>query len=150
MRTSPLGAILSVPGKAELLRPLTPQTLRVVLADDSGLVRETIAYLLASIPHVELVAACGDADSLTATVAAEQPDLVVLGVGLSGADGVDGIRIADRLRDAADGIGVLEIGHLADLRVPRDGDRQAYLRKIQLLDRDQLAAALDEVGRAGS
>ena len=38
--------------------------LRVVLAEDSYLVREALAHLLAGAPEVELVAVCEDADAL--------------------------------------------------------------------------------------
>lgn len=123
--------------------------MRVVVADDSELMREALAYLLRSIEHVELVATCDDADSLAAAVATERPDVVVLDVGLSGSEAAGGVTIADRLREAAADFGLIEIGHQALLRVRRDGDRQRYLHKDELVDRDRLAAALHEVARTG-
>ena len=51
--------------------------IRVVLADDHYLVREGVRRLLESEPEVEVVAVCGDLDSLLAAVEAERPDVLV-------------------------------------------------------------------------
>jgi DNA-binding NarL/FixJ family response regulator len=124
----------------------TSNRLRVVVADDSNLVREAISYLLRSDPDVELVASCADAHALTAAVAAERPDLVVIGVGLARSAGGERMAVGDRLRAASPELGILEIGHEPRLRGALPGmERRTYLRKGPLLDREHLAAALRDV-----
>ena len=50
---------------------------RIVVADDSFIVREGIREILATHADVAVVALCGDGDELLAAVATEQPDVVV-------------------------------------------------------------------------
>ncbi|TXS29854.1 DNA-binding response regulator [Streptomyces sp. ms191] len=57
----------------------TDRSLRVVLAEDSVLLREGLIGLLARFGH-EVVAAVGDADALGEAVAAHRPDIVVTDV----------------------------------------------------------------------
>ena len=54
-------------------------TIRVVLAEDNLLVREGVRRLLETRrdTSIEVVAACGDLDTLLAAVDAHQPDVVV-------------------------------------------------------------------------
>jgi DNA-binding NarL/FixJ family response regulator len=51
--------------------------IRLVLAEDSYLVREGIRRLLETQPGLELVASCGDLESLLRAVEAEAPDVVL-------------------------------------------------------------------------
>jgi DNA-binding NarL/FixJ family response regulator len=126
----------------------TPRPLRVVVADDSTLAREAISYLLASISHVELVASCDDVESLIAAVTTERPDLVVIDVALSRSVGGEGSSIAARLLDPSCAVGVVEIGHGAGSGEVRYGAaRHVYLSKAQLIDGDDLAAAVHHVTR---
>ena len=53
--------------------------LRIVLAEDSGLVRAGIVELLARFGH-RVVAAVGDADSLVAAAVDHAPDIVITDV----------------------------------------------------------------------
>lgn len=54
-----------------------PVAIRLVLAEDSYLVREGIRRLLETQPELDLVASCGDLDSLLGAVEAERPDVVL-------------------------------------------------------------------------
>ena len=51
--------------------------IRLVLAEDSYLVRESIRRLLETQPELERVASCGDVDSLLAAVEAKKPNIVL-------------------------------------------------------------------------
>src|SRR6187200_3213231 len=51
--------------------------IRVVLAEDSYIVREGLEKVLGNAPGLEVVATCGDLDSLLAAVESERPDVVV-------------------------------------------------------------------------
>lgn len=56
---------------------LCAMPIRVVLADDSFIVREGLRELLQSVDELEVVAACSDLDSLRAAIDREHPDVVV-------------------------------------------------------------------------
>ena len=72
--------------------------IRLVLAEDNYLVREGVRRLLETQPDLEIVAVCGDLDSLLAAVAAERPDVVVTDIRMP-PDGADeGITAAERLK----------------------------------------------------
>ena len=70
--------------------------LRVVLAEDHYLVREGTRRLLETSPDVDVVAACGDLDSLLAAVDAELPDVVVTDIRMPPTGTDEGIRAAER------------------------------------------------------
>ena len=52
-------------------------TIRVVLAEDSYIVREGIEEILAGCEGVDVEASCGDMDSLLTEVDARVPDVVI-------------------------------------------------------------------------
>ena len=52
-------------------------SIRIVLAEDSYLVREGLRRLLETQPDFEVAAVCGDLDALLAAVDSERPDVVV-------------------------------------------------------------------------
>jgi DNA-binding NarL/FixJ family response regulator len=74
--------------------------MRIVIVEDSVLLREGIARLLNESGH-EVVGQLVDADSLLACVAELRPDLVVLDVRLPPTFTDEGIRAAVALRAAA-------------------------------------------------
>ena len=83
------------------------QHLRVVVADDSYLVREALGHLLDSDPRVDLVATCQDGDELAETVDAELPDVVVTDIRMPPSGDDEGIAFANRLRETHPEIGVV-------------------------------------------
>ena len=52
--------------------------IRVLLADDHGLVRDGLARLLASVTDIEVVAAAADGDEAVRLAKEHQPDVVIL------------------------------------------------------------------------
>jgi DNA-binding NarL/FixJ family response regulator len=138
-------------------QPVAPEEplLRVVIADDSYLVREALAHLLDTDPRVDLVATCQDGDELAETVAALEPDVVVTDIRMPPSGDDEGIRFANRLRDTHPGIGVVVVSQYADPRyglalLDRGSDRRAYLLKDRLRDREHLIAAVYAVASGGS
>jgi DNA-binding NarL/FixJ family response regulator len=129
--------------------------IRVVLADDSYLVREAIAHVLDTEPGFLLVATCEDGDALLAAVEDERPDLVLTDIRMPPSGDDEGIRIANRLREAHPDIGVVVVSQYAN---PRYGvalfeggsERRAYLLKERLHERSQLMGALSTVAAGGS
>jgi DNA-binding NarL/FixJ family response regulator len=134
---------------------LGPMAIRVVLAEDSYLVREGIRTLLESRPQLELVATCGDLESLLRAVEAERPDVVLTDIRMP-PDGLDeGIQAASRLRETSPEIGVVVLSQYAEpgyaLELLEGGsERRAYLLKERVDDVDQLAAAIAAVADGGS
>ena len=55
-------------------------SIRVVVGEENFLVREAIGSLLNTTEGVELVATCGDVDTLRAAIEAEQPDVVLIDI----------------------------------------------------------------------
>ena len=128
---------------------------RVVLADDHFLVREGIARLLASQPDVEVVASCGDLDSLMAAVEAESPDVVLTDIRMPPSETDEGIQAAVRLREAHPDVGVVVLSQYAEpgyaLALLDGGSaRRAYLLKERVDDVDQLVGAIRAVAEGGS
>jgi DNA-binding NarL/FixJ family response regulator len=129
--------------------------IRLVLAEDHYLVREGVRRLLESRPEFEVTAACGDLDALLAAVDAERPDVVVTDIRMPPGDADEGIRAAERLRDAYPDVGVVVLSQYANptyaLALLEGGSaRRAYLLKERVQDVDELANAILAVAEGGS
>ena len=72
--------------------------LRVVVADDSVLLREGIVRLLDESEDFEVVAQAGDADDLLRKVSAHQPDVAVVDIRMPPTNTDDGLRAALEIR----------------------------------------------------
>jgi DNA-binding NarL/FixJ family response regulator len=132
---------------------MTP--LRVVLADDSYLVREAITHVLDGAPQVQIVATCEDGDDLRSAVESERPDVVLTDIRMPPSGDDEGITIANGLRVTHPHIGVVVVSQYADPRygvalLEGGSDGRAYLLKERLHDRDQLVSALEAVAGGGS
>jgi DNA-binding NarL/FixJ family response regulator len=128
---------------------------RVVVADDSYLVREALGHMLESDPRVELVAMCKDGRELVQAVDAQLPDVVVTDIRMPPSGDDEGISFANRLRVTHPAIGVVVVSQYADPRyglalLEGGSDRRAYLLKDRLRDREHLIAAVHAVARGGS
>jgi DNA-binding NarL/FixJ family response regulator len=141
--------------------PATPeaavdaQSLRVVLADDSYLVREALVHVLESAEGIDVVATCSDRDTLLATVEAERPDVVVTDIRMPPTNTDEGLAVAARLRETHPRIGVVILSQFAEasygLALLEGGsDGRAYLLKERIQYRGQLIAAIESVAHGGS
>ncbi len=129
--------------------------LRLVLADDHYLVREGMRRLLDAQRDIEVVAVCGDLDSLLAAVEAELPDVVVTDIRMPPTGSDEGIRAADALRETHPRIGVVVLSQYADPRyalplLEHGTERRAYLLKERVDDVEQLVGAVRAVAEGGS
>jgi len=88
--------------------------IRVVLADDSFIVREGMRELLQSVDELDLVATCGDLDSLRSAIDREHPDVVVTDIRMPPTNTNEGIRVAEELRSSAPALGVVVLSQYAD------------------------------------
>jgi DNA-binding NarL/FixJ family response regulator len=142
-----------------MVPPVSPQSpsesVRVVLAEDSLLVREGVQRLLELLEGVVVAGACGTLDELLATVDAEQPDVVLTDIRMPPTGTDEGIRAAARLRDSHPSVGVVVLSQYDDpayalALLERGSARRAYLLKERVSDPDQLLNAIREVARGGS
>jgi DNA-binding NarL/FixJ family response regulator len=129
--------------------------IRVLLADDSFIVRRGLASVIESEPELELVAACEDLDSLLAAVEAHEPDVVLTDIRMPPGNSDEGIRAAERLRQSHPEVGVVLLSQYVEpdyaLAFFRHGtERRAYLLKEKVYDPEQLLAAVRTVARGGS
>ena len=128
---------------------------RLVVAEDSFLVREGLQQLLASSTSVEVVGACGDIDSLFEAIDRERPDVVLTDIRMPPTRTDEGIRVASRLRKTHPGTGVIILSQYSEpayvLELLEHGsDGRGYLLKERVRDRGQLVSAIDAVARGGS
>jgi DNA-binding NarL/FixJ family response regulator len=129
--------------------------IRVVLADDSYLVRQALAHVLEPVEGIEVVASCRDRDSLLVAVDAELPDVVVTDIRMPPTETDEGLQIAARLRESHPEIGVVVLSQFAEPRyglalLEHGSDRRAYLLKERIQYRGQLVAAIESVAHGGS
>jgi DNA-binding NarL/FixJ family response regulator len=130
-------------------------SIRVVVAEDSLIVREGIGQLLATEEAIEVVAACGDLAGLLHAVEAERPDVVVTDIRMPPSGTDEGIQAARRLRREHPGVGVVVLSQYADpgyvlALVDEGSDARAYLLKERVHDRGQLVGAIESVAHGGS
>jgi DNA-binding NarL/FixJ family response regulator len=129
--------------------------IRLVLAEDSFLVREGVRSLLETQPDLEVAAACGDLESLRAAIADERPDVVVTDIRMPPGGQDEGIQAAKELRDTHPEVGVVVLSQYATpsyaLALLEGGsERRAYLLKERVQDLDHLVAAIRAVAEGGS
>ena len=127
----------------------------IALADDSLIVREGVAQILAAESEMRVVALCGDLPSLLEAVEAERPDVVVTDIRMPPTSTDEGIRLATLLRDEHPDIGVVVLSNYAEpayaLALLESGSEgRAYLLKERVHDRAQLVAAIESVAAGGS
>ena len=130
-------------------------SIRVVVGEDSLIVREGIEQLLAASPTVEVVATCGDYDSLLEAVERERPDVVLTDIRMPPTHTDEGIRLAAELRERHPEVGVVVLSQFAEPEyvlalLEAGSDRRGYLLKEQVRNRGALVAAIDSVARGGS
>jgi DNA-binding NarL/FixJ family response regulator len=129
--------------------------IRVVLADDSYLVRQALEHVLEPVEGIEVVASCRDRDSLLLAVDAELPDVVLTDIRMPPTETDEGLQIAARLRESHPEIGVVVLSQFAEPRyglalLEHGSDRRAYLLKERIQYRGQLVAAIESVAQGGS
>jgi len=128
--------------------------LRVVVADDSVLLREGLVRVLVEAGH-EVVGSFGDAESLLAAVEGLDPDLAVLDVRMPPTFRDEGVRAAIRLRSLVPRTGILllsqyvEVAYAQELLGSGSGG-VGYLLKDRVASLDELVDAIDRIADGGT
>ncbi|MBI3745467.1 MAG: response regulator transcription factor [Chloroflexi bacterium] len=129
--------------------------MRVVIGEDSVLLREGIARLLGE-RQIEVVGQAGDLVSLLATVAEAHPDAVVVDIRMPPTFTDEGLRAVEAIRASrGKSIGVLVLSQHLDARfaltlVANAAGGLGYLMKERIADVDDFVDALRRVARGGS
>ncbi|XVS66648.1 response regulator [Actinosynnema sp. CA-299493] len=128
--------------------------MRVVIAEDSTLLREGLTRLLAE-AGFDVVAAVEDAPALMAAVAGHRPDVAVVDIRMPPTHTDEGLRAAVALRRQYPATGVLvlsqyvRVSYAAEL-LDAGADGVGYLLKDRVSDLAEFAAAIRRVGAGGS
>jgi len=127
---------------------------RVVIAEDSVLLREGVAKLLED-EGFEVVGRAGDADDLLVKVASYHPDVAVVDVRMPPTHTDEGARAAAEIRERFPEVGVLLFSQVIEatfaLRLFSESPAGfGYLLKDRVLDVDDFVDALRRVARGGT
>ncbi|MFB7862248.1 response regulator [Streptomyces sp. NPDC056069] len=126
--------------------------MRVMIAEDSTLLREGLVRLLAEEGH-EIRAAVGTAVELLAAVEADPPDVVVADVRMPPTHTDEGLRAALEIRARLPEVGVLVLSQYVEKRYATElltdgtGGGVGYLLKDRVAQVDDFLDALDRVGQ---
>ena len=130
-------------------------SIRVVLAEDSLIVREGIQQLLAESTSVEVVSECGDRDALMEAVERERPDIVLTDIRMPPTQTDEGVQVAAELRERHPDVGVVVLSQYVEpayvlALLDTGSDRRGYLLKEHIHHKGTLVSAIDTVAQGGS
>ncbi|MFI7316250.1 response regulator [Streptomyces venezuelae] len=128
--------------------------MRVILAEDSTLLREGLVRLLAEEGH-EVLAAVGDADALLRAVEAHAPDVVVTDIRMPPDHTDEGLRAAVRIRELRPEIGVVVLSQYVERNyaaqlLTSSAERVGYLLKDRVAQVEEFLDALERVHAGGA
>ena len=128
--------------------------MRVVIADDSVLLREGLARLLSD-AGFEVAAQAGDAEDLMRKVRAHKPRVAVTDIRMPPTFTDEGLRAAQAIRHELPDVGVLVLSQYVDQKYAMEllGNSAAgvgYLLKDRVAEVDRFTEAVRTVGNGGS
>ena len=129
-------------------------SLRVVVADDSVLLREGLVRVIDEAGH-EVVGSFGDAETMLAAIDALAPDLVVLDVRMPPTFRDEGVRAAITLRKEHPKIGILLLSQYVEVAYAQDllGSGRGgvgYLLKDRVASLSELQDAIERIADGGT
>jgi DNA-binding NarL/FixJ family response regulator len=127
---------------------------RVVVADDSVLLREGIAHLLDE-AGLEVVGQAGNADELMLKVRSYRPDVAVVDIRMPPTQTDEGLRAAKQIRREFPETGVLVLSAYLESEyalelLSESAEGVGYLLKDRVSDVEQFVSAVRRVGEGGS
>lgn len=128
--------------------------MRVVIADDSLLLREGLSRLLTE-AGVEVVALAGDAEDLLRKVRAHGPDVAIVDIRMPPAYTDEGLRAARQIRTELPSVSVLVLSQYVEEEyafslLSEGAQGVGYLLKDRVTDLAAFLESLSRVARGGS
>jgi DNA-binding NarL/FixJ family response regulator len=128
--------------------------MRIVIAEDTAILRDGLAQLLADRGH-EVVAAVRDGDALRAAVTEHVPDVAVVDVRMPPSFTDEGLRAAIAIRRERPGVGVLVFSQWIETRYAAEllatsSSGVGYLLKDRVADVGEFLEALSRVAKGGT
>lgn len=128
--------------------------MRVVIAEDSVLLREGIAHLLEEAGH-EVVGQAGNAEELILKVRSYKPDVAVVDIRMPPTQTDEGLRAAKQIRSELPNTGVLVLSAYLESEyalelLSESAEGVGYLLKDRVSDVEQFMSAVRRVGEGGS
>ena len=128
--------------------------MRVVLADDSVLLREGVARLLED-AGFEVVGQAGNAEELLLKVRSYSPQVAIVDIRMPPTHTDEGLRAAREIREKYPGTGVLVLSQYVEPEYALDllsesAEGVGYLLKDRVADVGEFAAAVRRVAEGGS
>ena len=128
--------------------------MRVVIAEDSVLLREGIAHLLDEAGY-EVVGQAGNADELILKVRSYHPDVAVIDIRMPPTQTDEGLRAAKQIRQELPQTGVLVLSAYLESEyalelLSESAEGVGYLLKDRVSDVEQFLSAVRRVGEGGS
>ena len=128
--------------------------MRVVIADDSALLRQGVAQLLVE-AGFDVAGQASDGDELLALVEQTRPDVAVVDIRMPPTHTDEGIRAAKEIRTRFPEVAVLVLSQYvrpsyALELLEESAERIGYLLKDRVSDVNELADAIRRVGQGGS
>ena len=128
--------------------------MRLIVADDSLLLREGISRLLVE-AGFQVVGLASTADEALAQVEQHKPDVAIVDIKMPPTHSDEGLKAAQKIRARHPDVGVLVLSQYVELGLAARllADNAAglgYLLKDRITDLDEFAAAIRRVGAGGS
>jgi DNA-binding NarL/FixJ family response regulator len=127
---------------------------RVVLAEDSVLLREGVARILGE-AGFEVVGQAGNADELMLKVRSYSPDVAIVDIRMPPTHTDEGLRAAQEIREKHPSVGVLVLSQYVEAAyamelLAESAEGVGYLLKDRVSDVNEFADAVRRVGEGGS
>jgi DNA-binding NarL/FixJ family response regulator len=128
--------------------------MRVVIAEDSVLLREGISRLLGE-NGFDVVGCCETADDLLLKVHSHSPDVAIVDIRLPPTHNDEGMRAALEIRSKHPGVGILVLSQYVELGLAMkllsdSAEGAGYLLKDRISDVGEFVGAVERVGQGGS
>ncbi|MEO7980179.1 MAG: response regulator transcription factor [Sporichthyaceae bacterium] len=128
--------------------------MRVVIADDSALLREGLSRLLTE-SGIEVCATVADAAGLVEAVAAHEPDVAIVDIRMPPTFTHEGAVAAVELRASRPGLGILLLSQAVETQVAatlleRQASHFGYLLKDRVIQVSTLLQALETIAAGGT
>jgi DNA-binding NarL/FixJ family response regulator len=129
--------------------------IRVIIAEDSYVIREYLTATLSAAPEIELVAVCTNGQELASAISIWPSEVILTDIRMPPSGAEEGIRVATQLRASHPDVGVVVLSQYAEpsyalALLDESSSRRGYLLKERIRDRGELIRAIETVARGGS